>query len=211
VLDAVRDLPACWGKPQRSPTVNDIHAGVVHGSMEAAGVSGGVPRRQTGSVDRSAYVFCVLEAVSHHRLVAATSYAAASDRWRDRRPTCSPVRGEGSRTRSDTLACPRNPGCAPRRPRPRAGRGLPAGRRAPAVQHRSERRRAGQVARRDLKAIPEPPSLVDLRKRTAAMMPLVELPERSWRSWAGARVSKRPHPPCPGNIPAQRPSQIARR
>lgn len=47
----------------------------------------------------------------------------------------------------------------------------------------------GRVHVAAIKAIEEPESLIELRKRVTAMMPPWMSPRRSWKSFAGARSS----------------------
>src|SRR5664279_2119907 len=132
----------------------------------------GHPARTDGLVDRNAYVFCVL--VQFHRhLKCREIYAPGSSRWRDPAaqlldgPEWDPVKNS---VLTD-LGLPEDPDALLARHvvtldaiyRAVAGR-LPAN---TAVRIDT----AGKVHVASVKAIEEPPSLIDLRKRVEAMMP----------------------------------------
>ncbi len=175
VLDAVRALPALLGS-RKKPTMNDIHAGVVTGPWKR--LVFGESTATDESVDKSAYVFCVLEQF-HRHLRRRDVYAAASDRWRD--PQADLLDGPRWAGIKDTvltaLGLPEDPDAL------LAGHARELDEAYRQVGGRLVTNTAASVDEQgklhvaSLKAIPEPPSLVDLRRRTAAMMPLVELPE----------------------------------
>ncbi|HEY6798466.1 MAG TPA: Tn3 family transposase [Kineosporiaceae bacterium] len=136
------------------------------------------PDRPAGTVDRNAYVFCMLEAF-HTRLKRRDIYAVAADRWSD--PRAGLLGGRGWAVVKDAalsaLQLPEDPtGLLTAH-----AAGLDAAWKAAAGGIVPE----GQVSvdadgRLHLTKddpLPEPPSLGDLRNRTAAMLPEVDLPE----------------------------------
>ena len=138
----------------------------------------GHPTREDASVDRNAYTFCVLEQF-HRHLKRREIHADASNRWRNpaaqllEGPAWEAVKGEVLRT----LGLPENPDALlVEHSRTLDDAYRQAGDRLkvnPAVRIDDD----GKVHLSGVKAIEEPPSLVDLRKRTAAMLPRVDLPE----------------------------------
>ena len=134
---------------------------------------------KTGRIDRNAYVFCVLTAF-HRHLRRREIYAEASSRWRD--PRAQLLAGEAwdrakgpaltdLQLREDPDALLAEQACA----LDAALRDVAAQVSAGALDARVDDQGRLHVPR--LTAIPEPPSLVDLRKRVAAMLPRVDLPE----------------------------------
>jgi hypothetical protein len=181
VLAAMEMLPDVLAyRARKSP------ASLVPGTLiDAAVVSGpwkhlvfGHPAREDGSVDRNAYTFCVLEQFYRH-LKRREIYAGASTRWRNPQaelldgPAWEAVKQEVL----TTLGLPEDPGAL------LAGhiRTLDATYRE--VGGRLKANDAvgidddGKIHLTGVKAVEEAPSLVDLRKRTAAMLPRVDLPE----------------------------------
>ncbi len=89
VLAAMRRMPALL-RSRRKPTVADIDETLVHGSWTR--LVFGSPARPDGTIDKNAYVFCVLTQF-HRHLRRRDIHAEASARWRDPRgPNCSTAR-----------------------------------------------------------------------------------------------------------------------
>ncbi|MCA1682007.1 MAG: Tn3 family transposase, partial [Actinobacteria bacterium] len=138
----------------------------------------GHPTREDASVDRNAYTFCVLEQF-HRHLKRREIHADASNRWRN--PAAQLLEGPAwEAVKGDvltTLGLPENPDALlAEHSRTLDDAYRQAGDRLkvnPAVRVDDD----GKVHLSGVKAIEEPPSLVDLRKRTAAMLPRVDLPE----------------------------------
>ena len=181
VLAAMEMLPDVLAyRARKSP------ASLVPGTLiDAAVVSGpwkhlvfGHPAREDGSVDRNAYTFCVLEQFYRH-LKRREIYADASTRWRNPQaelldgPAWEAVKQEVL----TTLGLPEDPGAL-----------LAAHIRTLDATYREVGGRLktndavdidedGKIHLSGVKAVEEAPSLVDLRKRTASMLPRVDLPE----------------------------------
>ncbi|MFI6792044.1 Tn3 family transposase [Nonomuraea sp. NPDC050383] len=154
-------------------------------AIEAAVVSGpwkrlvfGRPVHEDGAVNRHAYTFCLLEQF-HRHLKRRDIYADASTKWRN--PQARLLEGQAWETvRPDVLTrlgLPEDPDVL----LADHTRALDA-----AYQDVGSRLEvntevriddAGKIHLTGVKAIDEPPSLVDLRKRTTAMLPRVDLPE----------------------------------
>lgn len=181
VLAAMRSLPAVLaykGRKFPAPLVPGelIDSGVVTGGWKR--LVFGHPAREDNSVDRHAYTFCVLERFYRH-LKRREIYADASTRWRN--PQAQLLDGAAWDAVKDdvltTLGLSEDPGDllathavtldeAYRQVSARLG-----GNDAVSIGE------DGKIHLTGVKAITEPPSLVDLRRRTRAMLPLVELPE----------------------------------
>ena len=181
VLKAMQALPDVLAhRARKSP------ASLVPGTLiDAAVVSGpwkhlvfGHPAREDGSVDRNAYTFCVLEQFWRH-LKRREIYASASTRWRN--PQAGLLDGAAWEAVKEevltTLGLPDDPGAL-----------LSAHIRTLDAAYRETGGRLkaddavgidddGKIHLTGVKAVEEAPSLVDLRKRTAAMLPRVDLPE----------------------------------
>ncbi len=181
VLTAMQALPDVLAyRSRKSP------AWLVPGTLiDAAVVSGpwkhlvfGHPAREDGSVDRNAYTFCVLEQFYRH-LKRREIYADASTRWRN--PQAGLLDGAAWEAVKEevltTLGLPEDPGAL-----------LAAHIRTLDATYRDVGGRLktndavdidedGKIHLTGVKAVEEAPSLVDLRKRTAAMLPRVDLPE----------------------------------
>jgi Domain of unknown function (DUF4158)/Tn3 transposase DDE domain len=174
-LDAMRELPALLGR-RRKLAVADIRAGLVTGSWQRL-VFGGPPHR-AGMVDKNAYVFCVLTEF-HRRLRRGDIYAEASSRWRD--PRAQLLAGPAWETTKGpvltALSLPDDPGSllAGQARLLDAAYREAVGRIAAGTDMSVDR--DGRLHLAALKAIPEPPSLLDLRKWVEAMLPRVDLPE----------------------------------
>ena len=209
VLTAMQALPDVLAyRSRKSP------ASLVPGTLiDAAVVSGpwkhlvfGHAAREDGSVDRNAYTFCVLEQFYRH-LKRREIYADASTRWRN--PQAELLDGPAWEAVKDevltTLGLPEDPGAL-----------LAAHIRTLDATYRDVGGRLktndavdidedGKIHLTGVKAVEEAPSLVDLRKRTAAMLPRVDLPEvilevMSWEPGIPACRS----PPSPAAAPGWR-------
>jgi hypothetical protein len=137
-----------------------------------------VPGRPDATVDRAAYTFCVLEQF-HRYLKHRNIFAAASSRWRDPRAhlLSGAVWEQAREAGMNALSLPTEPTAlladhataldtAYREVAARLGGDGPA-----SVDE------DGKLHLAALKAVPDPLSLVDLRRRVEAMLPRVDLPE----------------------------------
>jgi hypothetical protein len=182
VLAALRSLPALLAS-RTKPTVDDacVHGEVVIGPWRR--LVFGHPRFADGTVDKNAYVFCVLEQF-HRHLKHREIYAEGSGRWRD--PQAQLLEGPAWASVKDAVLT------ALGLPEDRAATDAMLTGRARLLDeaYRDVAARLAEGANTDvtvgddgrlhvaaLKAIPEPPSLVDLRRRVRAMLPRVDLPE----------------------------------
>jgi TnpA family transposase len=180
VLAALRALPAVLAHRSRLPAPlipgHLIDDGVVSGPWRR--LVYGHPAHPGGAVNRHAYTFCVLEQFWRH-LKRRDIYAEASTRWRN--PQAQLLDGQAwAAIRGDvltTLGLPENPGglLAGHAQTLDAAYQEVGGRLAVNTEVRIDE--AGKIHLTGVKAIEEPPSLVDLRARTAAMLPRVDLPE----------------------------------
>src|SRR5271166_4350459 len=139
----------------------------------------GHPARDDGTVDRGAYIFCVLEQFCRH-LKHREIYAETSTRYRN--PQARLLDGaEWEAVKDDvltTLGLPEDPGALLASHVTALDEALKyvAGRLAANADVRVDE--AGRIHVTGDKAIAEPPSLVDLRKRVAAMLPRVGIGEQ---------------------------------
>ena len=177
VLAAMTDLATQLASEARWTVRNRrIHPAVVTGPWRH--LVFGHPARADGSVDRAAYTFCVLEQFYRH-LKRREIYAPASTRWRN--PQAQLLEGpEWERVKDDVLS----------------SLGLPADPEALLARHVRTLEEAyayvsarlaantdvrlddaGKIHVSSHKAIEEPPSLIDLRKRISAMLPQVDIGE----------------------------------
>ncbi len=134
--------------------------------------------RPAGTVDRNAYVFCVLE-LFHTALKHRDIYAVVSDRWADPRVKLlvGPRWQQAKDSALSALQLPERPdelldeltATVDSAWRAAAGGIVPDGPVSVDADGRLH------LAKDD--ALDEPPSLVDLRARTTAMLPEVDLPE----------------------------------
>lgn len=136
------------------------------------------PGRPDGTVDRAAYVFCLLEQF-HRHIKHRNIFATASSRWRDPRAhllsgaAWDTARGPGM----NALGLPEQP--APML----AGHAtaLDAAYREVASRLDADTPATvdadGRLHVAALSAVPDPASLVDLRRRVEAMLPRIDLPE----------------------------------
>src|SRR5712692_5670915 len=139
----------------------------------------GHPARDDGTVDRGAYIFCVLEQFCRH-LKHREIYAETSTRYRN--PQARLLDGaEREAVKDDvltTLGLPEDPGALLASHVTALDEALRyvGGRLAANADVRVDA--AGRIHVTSDKAIAEPPSLVDLRKRVAAMLPRVDIGEQ---------------------------------
>jgi TnpA family transposase len=180
VLDAMRALPEVLAYRGRLPAPlipgRLINAEVVNGPWRH--LVFGAPAHEDGAVNRHAYAFCVLEQFWRH-LKRREIYAEASTKWRN--PQAQLL--EGARweaIRADvltTLSLPEDPDVL-----------LSGHAQALEEAYREVGGRLivnsevridddGKIHLTGLKALEEPPSLVDLRTRSTAMLPRIDLPE----------------------------------
>ncbi len=180
VLAAMRALPDVLAYRSRLPAPlipgRVIDAGVVSGPWRR--LVFGHPAHEDGAVNRHAYAFCVLEQFWRY-LKRRDIYADASTRWRN--PQARLLEGAGWKAvRGDVLAAlglPEDPDAllaGHARTLDAAYREV-GGRLAVNTEVRVDD--AGKIHLTGVKAVEEPPSLVDLRSRTTAMLPRVDLPE----------------------------------
>ena len=180
VLAAMRALPDVLAYRGKLPAPlipgRLIDEGAVNGPWRR--LVFGHPAHDDGAVSRHAYAFCVLEQF-WRGLKRRDIYADASTRWRN--PQARLLEGQAwTAIRADvltTLGLPGDPGAL------LAGhaQALDAAYREVggrlAVNTEVSIGDDGKIHLTGVKAIEEPPSLVDLRSRTAAMLPRVDLPE----------------------------------
>jgi hypothetical protein len=181
VLAAMAALPgvlACKGRELPAPLIPArlIVAVVVTGPWKR--LVFGHPAREDGSADRHAYTVCVLEQFYRH-LKRREIYADASIRWRN--PQAQLLDGDAwEAVKGDvltTLGLSENPDkllAGHARTFDAAYREV-GGRLV--VNSEVSIDEDGKIHLTGVKAIEEPPSLVDLRKRTTAMLPRADLPE----------------------------------
>lgn len=136
------------------------------------------PNRPDGTVAKAAYVFCVLEAF-HRHLGRRNIYAQGSARWAD--PRAQLLAGDAWEAAKapalNALGLPEAPDdllAARADELDTAWRHAAAGFEAGQEVRLDERGRLHAAA---LPAVPDPPSLTDLRTRVEAMLPAVDLPE----------------------------------
>ncbi len=181
ILEALRALPELV---ESRPTTR-VPAGHLDEERVAVGVEPPAwrrvvfpPGRPEGTVHRAGYVFCVLEQF-HQRLQRRDIFAPASSRWAD--PRVQLLAGEAWEAAKapvlNALQLPEDP----ERLLEEHVADLDA-----ALQDVASRLDAdvqpsvdaeGRLHASALAAIPDPPSLVDLRDRTEAMMPSVDIGE----------------------------------
>ncbi len=180
VLAAMRALPDVLAYRSRLPTPlipgRLIDAGVVTGPWRR--LVFGYPAHAGGAVSRHAYAFCVLEQFWRY-LKRRDIYADASTRWCN--PQARLLEGQAwTAIRADvltTLGLPGDPGALlAGHARVLDGAYREVGGRL-AVNTEVTISDDGKIHLTGVKAIEEPTSLVDLRARTTAMLPRVDLPE----------------------------------
>jgi hypothetical protein len=180
VLEAMRALPDVLAHRSSLPAPlipgRLIDSGVVNGPWRR--LVFGHPEHADGAVDRHAYAFCVLEQFWRH-LKRREIYAEASTRWRN--PQAQLLEGTAwEAIRGDVLTAlglPADPDglLAGHAQTLDATYREVAGRLVVNTEVRVDD--AGKIHLTGVKAVDEPPSLVDLRHRTTAMLPRVDLPE----------------------------------
>jgi TnpA family transposase len=181
VLDALVGLPRALAYRSRLPAplvdADVVDVGVVTGPWKR--LVFGSPQFPDGAVNRRAYALCILERF-WRCLKRREIFAPASTRWRD--PQTGLLNGDAwTAVRPDVLTAPGLPE-TPDELLADHARTLDdalhdiASRLAsnPAVSIDDD---DGRVHLAGLHAVEEPASLVDLRRRTTAMLPRVELPE----------------------------------
>jgi TnpA family transposase len=180
VLAAMQALPGvlAYRSPLKAPLIPErlIDAGVVTGPWRR--LVFGHPAHPDGAVSRHAYALCVLEQF-WRGLKRRDIYADASTRWRN--PQARLLEGQAwTAIRADVLAAlslPDSPdGLLAGHARALDAAYREAGERL-AVNTEVRIGEDGKIHLTGVKAIEEPPSLVDLRARTTAMLPRVDLPE----------------------------------
>ncbi|WP_202126077.1 Tn3 family transposase [Actinomadura physcomitrii] len=176
VLEATQALPRLLDGRKKKVTQNDIDPGLVGGSWKRLVFRAG-PNGST--VDKNAYTMCVLTQ-SHRHLKRRDIYAEASARWRD--PRAHLLAGEAWDAAKGPaltdLGLPEDPASLLAEHvmilhmalKDVAGQITAGGAEASVDEE-------GRLHVAKLQALPEPPSLIDLRKRLAGMLPLVDLPE----------------------------------
>ena len=180
VLEAMKALPGVLAYRSRLPAPlipgRLVDADVVNGPWKR--LVFGHPAREDEAVNRHAYAFCVLERF-WRGLKRREIYADASTKWRN--PQAELLEGiQWEAIRPDALTALSLP-ADPDALLAEHSRTLDAalrevgGRLAANPDVRVDD--AGKIHLTGVKAIEEPPSLVDLRARTTAMLPRVELPE----------------------------------
>ena len=146
-------------------------------AVEAPGVRASRP--DDGTVDRGAYIFCVLEQFCRH-LKHREIYAETSTRYRN--PQARLLDGQEWEAVKDdvltTLGLPEDPGALLASHVTALDEALRyvGGRLAANADVRVDD--AGRIHVTSDKAIAEPPSLVELRRRVAAMLPRVDIGEQ---------------------------------
>jgi hypothetical protein len=178
VLAAMRALGEQLATDAKWSTKNPrIHPTVVTGPWKH--LVFGSPACGDGSVDRGAYIFCVLEQFCRH-LRHREIYAEASTRYRN--PQARLLDGDEWEAVKDdvltTLGLPENPDALLAGHVTALDEALTyvAGRLVANTDVRVDA--AGKIHLTSDKAIAEPPSLIDLRKRVAAMLPRVDIGEQ---------------------------------
>jgi hypothetical protein len=136
------------------------------------------PGRPEGTVHRAGYLFCVLEQF-HQRLCHRDIFAPASSRWADPRAQlpAGPAWEAAKGPVLNTLQLPEEPtGLLAEHARHLDAALRDVGSRLGSHVHASVDEQ-GRLHASALAAIPDPASLVDLRNRTQAMMPRVDIGE----------------------------------
>jgi TnpA family transposase len=174
VLDEMRRLPKLLARPRLKAA--DINGGLVRGSWRR--LVFGQPPPADGTVDRNAYVFCVLTQF-HRQLLRREIYAPGSSRWRD--PRAQLLSGEAWANAKEpvltALGLPENPGrlLDEHASSLDAAYRQVAGRLGPDTDVTVDDR--GKLHVGALTAVPDPASLTELRRLTGGMLPRVSVPE----------------------------------
>lgn len=183
VLKALKSLPDLMGRKKVGPA--EIDTGLLTGSWRRLVLS--APHLEPGTVDWTAYAFCVLEQF-HRMLRRREVFAKNSSKWGD--PRAKLLDGEAwEQTRPTVLASLNLPAEAGEHLAARAAL-LDGTYRAARVPANSQIvfDEAGRLHFAALEPEPEPASLSELRKAVEAMLPRVDLPEALLEvfSWTGA-------------------------
>ena len=173
VLREMRRMPELLD-PRRKLTTGEIDDQLVRGSWRR--LVYGQPA--DGTVDRNAYVFCVLTQF-HRHLKRRDIYAPRSSRWRD--PRAQLLSGEAWESAKApvlrALGLPEDPGAL----LDGHARDLDTAYREVATRIQDGTAVTveddGKLPVSALRGIPDPPSLIELRKLVQAMLPRVGLPE----------------------------------
>jgi TnpA family transposase len=175
VLTAMKALPELLRAKRRLKS-GDIDPSVVVGSWRP--LVFGRPPHPGGIVDKGPYALCVL-AQFHRHLKRGDIYAEASSRWRD--PRAHLLSGQSWANARETvltaLSLPAEPDellASHAEALDQAYRDFAAGLGANSSAVVDDQ---GRLHVERLVAVPDPPSLVDLRKRVSAMLPRVDLTE----------------------------------
>jgi len=182
ILSAMRDLPRLLdARSTRAVPPGYLDAGRVAADVVPAGWWQRLvfkPGRPEGTVDRAAYVFCVLEQF-HRHLLRRDIYATPSARWGDpRAKLLTGVAWDAAKGPAlNALGLPEDPSellAEHSRDLDGAWRALADGLDTGTEAHVDSDWR---LHAEKVDAIPDPPSLVDLRRRVEGMLPRVDLPE----------------------------------
>ena len=175
VLQAMKALPELL-RAKRRLKVGDIDSSIVVGSWRPLVL--GRPPDPGGIIDKDPYVLCVL-AQFHRHLKRGDIYAEASSRWRD--PRAHLLSGQAWANARETvltaLSLPTEPDelvASRAEALDRAYRDFAAGMGTNSSAVIDDE---GRLHVERLAAVPDPPSLVDLRKRVSAMLPRADLAE----------------------------------
>jgi TnpA family transposase len=175
VLAAMRRMPALLGS-RRKLSVADIDEALVQGSWKR--LVFGSPPRPDGTVDKNAYVFCVLTQF-HRHLRRRDIYAEASARWRD--PRAQLLDGEAWANAKGAVLTALSLPESPDELLADHARVLDDAYREVGGRLSEDSALSvdddGRLHVERLQAIPEPASLVELRRQVNAMLPRVDLPE----------------------------------
>jgi TnpA family transposase len=181
VLTAMKALPAALAHRPRNHSasllpVRLIDPGVVTGVWRR--LVFGQPARKDGLADRNAYVFCVLEQF-HRRLKRREIFAPGSSRWRD--PNAQLLEGTKWEAVKHSvltdLGLPEDPASLLSELGDLLDQTYWVVRAGLAANTAVSIDDAGKIHVASVKAIEEPASLIDLRKRVEAMMPRVDISE----------------------------------
>jgi hypothetical protein len=182
VLSALRDLPRLLAaRVSRAVPAGYFDARQVAVDVVPAGWWRRLvfkPDRPEGTVDRAAYVFCVLEQF-HRHLIRRDIYATPSTRYGDPRAKLLTGRAwdAAKGPALNALSLPEDPGelhLEHSAALDGAWRGMAQSLTGGTVANVGS---DGRLHAEKIDAIPDPPSLVDLRRRLEAMLPRVDLPE----------------------------------
>jgi TnpA family transposase len=170
----MKAMPALL-RARRQLNTDDIDTSLVRGSWRRLVFGHSAP---AAAIDKAAYVFCVLTQF-HRHLKRGDIYAEASGRWRD--PRAQLLSGQTWADAKETvltaLSLPESPDellAGHSQALDQAYRDFVVTMSANSAASIDER---GRLHVERLEAVPDPPSLVELRRRVSAMLPRVDLPE----------------------------------